>query len=157
MGGSMHLWNIGQLLPDYTVQHPRRQQSSKKDLNSEKIRSIIWIVLEITTCRSEGRTHRLSEGVGEQGPKKEEAAGGWRKLHSEDLQNVYSSSNIVRAIKWRWIRWVGHILGLLMRKLEMLTEFWRKDWREESTWGTRLRWEDNIKMDFKEERKTAFI
>jgi hypothetical protein len=45
------------------------------------------------------------------GRKGEEATGGWRKLHTgnEDLYNLYSSLNIIRAIKYRRMRWVGNV------------------------------------------------
>jgi hypothetical protein len=33
------------------------------------------------------------------GPKREEVAGGWRRLHSEDLHNLYASQNVIRLIK----------------------------------------------------------
>jgi hypothetical protein len=33
------------------------------------------------------------------GPKREEVAGGWRRLHNEELHNLYASSNIIRMIK----------------------------------------------------------
>jgi hypothetical protein len=35
------------------------------------------------------------------GPKRDEVAGGWRKLHNEELHNVYSSPSIIRMIKSR--------------------------------------------------------
>jgi hypothetical protein len=35
--------------------------------------------------------------------------GGWRKLHDEELQNLYSSPSIIRIIKWRRMRWAGHV------------------------------------------------
>jgi hypothetical protein len=35
------------------------------------------------------------------GPRWEEVAGGWRRLHNEELHNSYASSNIVQVIKWR--------------------------------------------------------
>jgi hypothetical protein len=35
-------------------------------------------------------------------------AGGWRRLHNEVLHNLYSSPNIIRLIKSRKVRWVGH-------------------------------------------------
>jgi hypothetical protein len=38
--------------------------------------------------------------------------GGWRNLHSEGLHNLYSSSNIIRMIKSRRMRWEGHIAGM---------------------------------------------
>jgi hypothetical protein len=36
-------------------------------------------------------------------------AGGWRKLHNEELHNLYSPPNIIRMIKSRRIRWAGHV------------------------------------------------
>jgi hypothetical protein len=42
------------------------------------------------------------------GPKREED-GSWRKLHNDELHNLYSSPNIVRVIKSRRMRWVGHV------------------------------------------------
>jgi hypothetical protein len=43
------------------------------------------------------------------GPKREEVAGGWRRLHCEELHNVYISSNIIRGIKSRRMRWTGQV------------------------------------------------
>jgi hypothetical protein len=43
------------------------------------------------------------------GPKRDEATGSWRKLHNEELHNLYTSQNIIRVIKTRRIRWAGHI------------------------------------------------
>jgi hypothetical protein len=48
------------------------------------------------------------------GAKREEVAGDWRRLHSEELHNLYASPYIIRAIKSRRIRWVG-----LVRMVEM--------------------------------------
>jgi hypothetical protein len=42
-------------------------------------------------------------------PKREEVAGGWRRLHNEELHNLYASLNIIRVIKARRMRWVGHV------------------------------------------------
>jgi hypothetical protein len=42
------------------------------------------------------------------GPKREED-GSWRKLHNDELHSLYSSPNIVRVIKSRRMRWVGHV------------------------------------------------
>jgi hypothetical protein len=43
------------------------------------------------------------------GPKREEVAGGWRRLHNEELRNLDASPNIVRVIKLRMKRWVGRV------------------------------------------------
>ena len=43
------------------------------------------------------------------GSKRDEVTGEWRKLHNEELNNLYSSPNIVRVIKPRRMRWAGHV------------------------------------------------
>ena len=43
------------------------------------------------------------------GPKRDEVTGEWSKLHNEELNDLYSSPNIVRVIKSRTMRWAGHV------------------------------------------------
>jgi len=43
------------------------------------------------------------------GPRRDEVTGEWRKLHNEELNDLYSSPNIVRVIKSRRMRWAGHV------------------------------------------------
>jgi len=43
------------------------------------------------------------------GPKRDEVTGEWRRLYNEELNDLYSSPNIVRVIKSRRMRWVGHV------------------------------------------------
>jgi hypothetical protein len=43
------------------------------------------------------------------GPKKEEGAGSWRRLHNEELRNLYALPNIISVVKSRTMRWVGNI------------------------------------------------
>jgi hypothetical protein len=43
------------------------------------------------------------------GSKRDEARGEWRRLHNEELNDLYSSSNIIRVIKSRIKRWAGHV------------------------------------------------
>jgi len=59
------------------------------------------------------------------GPKSDEVKGEWRKLHNEELHDMYSSSNIVREIKSR-MRWVGHVA----HTGEAYTGFWWGNMRE---------------------------
>jgi hypothetical protein len=53
-------------------------------------------------------------------PKSEED-GSWRKLHNDELHNLYSSPNIGRVIKSRMIRWAGHVAR--MEEGEVFTGF----------------------------------
>jgi hypothetical protein len=43
------------------------------------------------------------------GPKRNEVTGGWRKLHNEELHNLYSSPSIIRNIESRMMTWAGHV------------------------------------------------
>jgi len=43
------------------------------------------------------------------GPRRDEVTGEWRRLHNEELNDLYSSPNIVWVIKWRRMRWAGHV------------------------------------------------
>jgi hypothetical protein len=43
------------------------------------------------------------------GPKRDEVTEGWRKLHNEELHNLYSSTSIIRMIKSRRMKWAGHV------------------------------------------------
>jgi hypothetical protein len=43
------------------------------------------------------------------GAKRDGVTGGWRKLHNEELHNLYSSPSIMRIIKFRRMRWAGHV------------------------------------------------
>jgi hypothetical protein len=42
-------------------------------------------------------------------PKRDEGTDDWRKLHNEELHDLYSSPSIIRIIKSRRMRWVGHV------------------------------------------------
>jgi hypothetical protein len=48
-------------------------------------------------------------------PKREEVTGGWRRLHNEELHNLYTSPYIIRVIKSRRMGWVGHVAHMEMR------------------------------------------
>jgi hypothetical protein len=46
------------------------------------------------------------------GPKRDVVMGDWRKLHNEELHNLYSWPNIIRMIKSRRMRWAGHVVRM---------------------------------------------
>jgi hypothetical protein len=81
------------------------------------------------------------------GPKREED-GSWRKLHNDKFHSLYSSPNIVRAIKTRRMRWAGHVARMVGRGVYRVLvgrpEFTRPLGRP------RRSWEDNIKMNLRE-------
>ena len=62
------------------------------------------------------------------GPKKDEIIGDWRKLHNEELNDLYGSPNIVREIKSRRKRWVGRVAP--MGRGRTYTGFWWRNLRE---------------------------
>jgi len=79
------------------------------------------------------------------GPKRDEVTGEWRKLHNEELRDLYSLPNIVWVVKSRRMRWAGHVVRMeeergvhriLVRKPEGKKPLGRP----------RRRWEDSIKM-----------
>jgi hypothetical protein len=46
------------------------------------------------------------------GPKSEEVAEGWRRLHNEELHSLYTSPNVIRLIQSRRMGWVGHVASM---------------------------------------------
>jgi hypothetical protein len=54
------------------------------------------------------------------GPKREEAVGGWRRLHNEELHNLYTSPNIIRVIKTMRMRWVGYAACIRSMKIRYI-------------------------------------
>ena len=79
------------------------------------------------------------------GPQRDEVTRKWRKLHNEELNNLYSSPNIVWVIKSRRMKWAGHVA--LLERREACTVFWWGNLRERPLDRPRRKWEDNMKMD----------
>jgi len=103
------------------------------------------------TLREERRLRVLENRVLRRifGPKRDEVTGEWRKLHNEELKNLYSSHNIVRVIKSRRMRWAGHVARMGERRgvYRVLVE--KREGRR-PLGRPRRRWNDNIRMDLRE-------
>jgi hypothetical protein len=83
------------------------------------------------------------------GPRRDEVTGEWRKLHNEELNDLYSLPNIVQVIKSRRMRWTGHVTRMgaergVHRVLVGKPEGKRPLGRP------RRRWEDNIRVELEE-------
>jgi hypothetical protein len=81
--------------------------------------------------------------------KRDEVTGEWRRLHNEELNALCSSPNIIQVIKSRRMRWVGHVARMGEGRGAYRILVGRPKGRRQLG-GPRSRWEDNIKMDFKE-------
>ena len=83
------------------------------------------------------------------GLKRDELTGEWRKLHNEELNDLYCSPNIVRVIKLRRMRWAGHVARMGERR--GVYRIWvGKPEGKRPLGRPRRKWGDNIKMDLQE-------
>jgi hypothetical protein len=80
------------------------------------------------------------------GPKRDGVTGGWRKLHNEELHDLYSSPSIIRIIKPRRMRWAGHV-ARMGEKRNVYRLLVGKPEGKRSLGRPRSRWMDNIKMN----------
>jgi hypothetical protein len=82
-------------------------------------------------------------------PKRDEVTGEWRKLHNEELRDLYSSSSIITIIKSRRMRWAGHVtkMGKKRNAYRLLVG---KPEGKRPLGRPRRRWVDNIRMDLLE-------
>jgi hypothetical protein len=83
------------------------------------------------------------------GPKRDEVTGGWRKLHNDELRDLYSSPSLIRIIKSRRMRWAGHVtrMGEKRNAYRLLAG---KPGGRRPLGRPRRRWVDNIRIDLGE-------
>jgi hypothetical protein len=81
------------------------------------------------------------------GPKREDIAGIWKRLHNEELHNLYASPNAVRVIKSRRIRWEQHVACEMRNAYKILD---RKPEGKGTLRRPKHRWEENIRLDLRE-------
>ena len=82
------------------------------------------------------------------GPRRDEVIGEWRKLHNEKQNNLYSSPNILRVIKSRRMRWVGHVARMGGRGVYRVLV--GKPEGRRPVGRPRYTWENNIRMGLRE-------
>jgi hypothetical protein len=83
------------------------------------------------------------------GPMRDEGTGDSRRLHDEELYDLYSSPNTIRVIKSRRMGWTGHVARMWDRRGKYRVLMGRPE-RNRPLVKHRRRWEDNIKMDLQE-------
>jgi hypothetical protein len=83
------------------------------------------------------------------GPKRDEVTGDWRKLHNEELHNLYSSPDIIWQVKSRRMRQAGHVarIGEERKVYKILVG---KPEGKRPLERPKHRWEDGIRMDLRE-------
>jgi hypothetical protein len=140
----------------YSVQNLLSSLLIPKNLKIKIYKTVILPVVLYgceTRCLTLGEEHRLRVFENRVlrkilGPKREED-GSWRKLHNDELHNLYSSPNIVSVIKSRRMRWAGHVARRGEGRGVYRVLIGRPEGKR-PLGRPRRRWEDNIKMDLRE-------
>jgi len=83
------------------------------------------------------------------GSRSEEVTGEWRRLHNEEINDLYCSPNIVRVITSRRMRWVGHV-ARMSEERGVFRVLVGKPEGKRPLGRPRRRWVDNIRMDLQE-------
>ena len=83
------------------------------------------------------------------GPRRDEVTGEWRRLHNEELNDLYSSPNIVWVVKSRRIKWAGNV-ARMGEERGVYSVLVGKPERMRPLGRPRRRWVDNIRTDLQE-------
>jgi len=100
----------------------------------------------------EGRKLRVFENMVLRrifGPRRDEVTREWRRLHNEELNDLYSSPNILRVIKSRRMRWAGHVARMSEERVVYRVLVGKLEGKRPPG-RPRRRWVDNIRMDLQE-------
>ena len=116
---------------------------------SRPVTGLLYLFIFVIRCKDKDKNLFIYFSSLIFGPKRDEITGEWRKLRSEELDDLYSSPNVVRVIKSRIMRWAGHVARMgesrgVYRVLVGIPKGKRPLGR------SRRRWNDNIKMDHQE-------
>jgi hypothetical protein len=76
-------------------------------------------------------------------------AGGWRRMHNEELHNLYVSPNIIRVIEQRSMRWAGYVARIGGTRNAYNIFVGKREGKRPLGRSTRS-WEDNIRIDVRE-------
>jgi len=80
------------------------------------------------------------------GPRRDDVTGEWWRLHNEKLNDLYCSPNIVRVIKWRRMRWAGHVARMGEERAVYRVLVGKPEGKR-PLGRPRRRWVDNMRMD----------
>ena len=141
----------------YSVQNLLSSRLLSKNL---KIKIYITIILPVVlygceawslTLREERKLRVFENMVLRRicGPRRDEVTGEWRRLHNEELNDLYCSPNIVRVIKSRRMRWAGHV-ARVGEERGVYRVLVGKPEGKRPLGKPRRRWVDNIRMDLQE-------
>jgi len=83
------------------------------------------------------------------GPRRDEVTGEWRRLYNKELNDLYSSSNIVQVIKSRRMRWTGNVARMGEERGVYRVLVWKPEGKI-PLGRPRRRWVDNNRMDLQE-------
>jgi len=141
----------------HSVQNHLSSSLLSKNLKIKIYRSIIlpvvWYGCETwsLTLRKERRLRVLENRVLRRifGPKRDEVTGEWRKLHNEELNDLYCSPNTVGVLKSRRMKWAGHV-ARLVEGSGVYRVLVGKPEEKRPLGRISRRWENNIKTDLQE-------
>jgi hypothetical protein len=106
----------------------------------------LFYFIDIIICLRVFENRALSRMFG---PRRDEVTGEWRKLHSQELHNLYSSPNIIRQMMSRRMRWAGHV-ARMGEERKLYNVLVGKPEGKRPLGRQRRKWEDGIRMNLSE-------